>query len=257
MMEGPSTEIGLGSNPAPDLQTNNPSRTEEWSIPLDSDSLHELAGPVSRVCSLVALLFKKYGCRLDDDAGMLFGLIDKSTTRLQDLLDGLEKYTQVVGSPGPHRHCDTGSLLDDSVQSIRRAIDENHAAVTHDALPELYCDPIQLQFAFASLIENSIKFRSEARPMVHVSAVSKETTWVFSVQDNGIGIAPKNHDRIFGVFTKVHQEVYPGAGVGLAIVRRVIEQHHGRIWVESGLGHGTTFFFSLPRREHAKDCAVA
>jgi signal transduction histidine kinase len=98
------------------------------------------------------------------------------------------------------------------------------------------------------LIENAIKFRCEHRPEVHVSAAAEENNWRFSVKDNGMGIDPRNGDRIFGLFKRIQNEGYPGAGVGLAIVRQIVEQHGGRIWVESQPGRGATFFFSLPRQ---------
>jgi len=109
---------------------------------------------------------------------------------------------------------------------------------------------------FASLMENAIKFRSEHQPEIHVSAAEKKNDWIFSVRDNGIGIDPRYSDRIFGMFRRIHNEGYPGAGVGLAIARQIIEQHGGRIWVESRPGRGATFFFSLPQK-HATDTTAS
>ena len=112
-------------------------------------------------------------------------------------------------------------------------IDQSGAVVTHDPLPELYCDPNQMIYTFAGLIENSIKFRREIRPEIHVSAISDSEACVFSVRDNGIGIDPRYRERIFGMFKRIDNEAYPGTGVGLAIAKQIVEQHGGRIWVES------------------------
>ena len=154
---------------------------------------------------------------------------------------------QVLGSPISYRRCDANTLLAGALVSIQPAIEQNQAMVSQDPLPELYCDPNQISYAFASLMQNSIKFRCDLRPEIHVSATADQNVWVFSVRDNGIGIDPRHKDRIFGVFKRIHNEGYPGAGVGLAITRQIVERHGGRIWVESQLGLGATFSFSLPR----------
>jgi signal transduction histidine kinase len=151
--------------------------------------------------------------------------------------------------------------LDDALWNLNYAIEEASATVTHDPLPTVLADHTQLLQIFQNLIGNAIKFRGEAPPVVHISAQAENAQqgnegnppfphpafFVFSVRDNGIGIAPEYHDRIFGVFQRLHTRTeYPGTGIGLAICRRVIERHGGRIWVESQFGQGTTFYFTLP-----------
>jgi light-regulated signal transduction histidine kinase (bacteriophytochrome) len=222
-------------------------------VQLNSDSLHDLIGPVNQVCSIADLILHKYRGTLDDEAEVLFGFIQNSANRLQMFAAGLREYAQIVASRGPYRRCDANDLLAGAQASIQGAIDQNRAVVTHDALPELYCDPSQISYALASLMENSIKFRGEGRPEIHISANSRESIWVFSVSDNGIGIDPRHKERIFSVFKRIHNETYPGAGVGLAITRQIIEQHGGRIWVESEPGRGAVFFFTLPRGESAAE----
>jgi light-regulated signal transduction histidine kinase (bacteriophytochrome) len=155
---------------------------------------------------------------------------------------------RVVGRCQPARDLEANSILAAATVMIQQAITASNALVTHDELPEVHCDPTQICFVFASLIENSIKFRSEQRPQIHVSARLEENDRVlFSVRDNGIGVDPKYSDRIFGVFKRVHNDAYPGAGIGLAIAKRIIERHGGRIYVISQPGRGATFSFTLPR----------
>ena len=223
---------------------------------LNSDSLHDLVSPVNQMCSVADLLLRKYRGTLDTEAEVLFGFIQNSVNRLQNLMGGLRTYMQVVGSGGPYGRCDANALLESVLVSMRPAIDRNEAVVTHDSLPELYCDPSQMMYTLASLIENSIKFRREHRPEIHVSAVSDQDSWVFSVRDNGIVVDPRFADRIFGVFKRIDIETYTGAGVGLAIARQVIKQHGGRIWVESKPGPGATFFFTLPRDAPDADSGI-
>jgi chemotaxis family two-component system sensor kinase Cph1 len=159
----------------------------------------------------------------------------------------LNTYLRVAGAPGARRLCESDLLLTAARASVQPAIDQNGAVVTHDPLPQVYGDPNQIGYAFRSLLENAIKFRREQRPEVHISAAEAGDTWIFSVRDNGIGIDPAYRDRIFGVFKRLHNEDYRGAGIGLATTRQIVEEHGGRIWVESQLGLGSTFFFSLPR----------
>jgi light-regulated signal transduction histidine kinase (bacteriophytochrome) len=242
---------GRAHQPGADASTD-----EDCCVYLNFDSLHDLSSPVNQLGTIAELMLKKYRGRLDEEAEAMFGFIQNSTNRLQSLLAGLKAYMQMLGTASSFGRCDANAVLAGAVVSIQPAIEENHATVSHDPLPELYCDPTQISYVFASLMENAIKFRCEDQPEVHVSATAEEDTWIFSVRDNGIGIDPKHCDRIFGMFKRIHNEGYPGAGVGLAIARQIVEQHGGRIWVESQPGFGATFLFSLPRecRTHNLGC---
>ncbi|MCW3987362.1 MAG: ATP-binding protein, partial [Candidatus Bathyarchaeota archaeon] len=123
---------------------------------------------------------------------------------------------------------------------------ENEALVTHDPLPTVFADESQLVQLLQNLIDNGVKFRSEKPPHIHVSAMKKGSEWVFSVRDNGMGIDPQYHERIFEVFQRLHTgEEYSGTGIGLAICKKVVERHGGRMWVESQPGEGSTFYFTL------------
>ncbi len=213
---------------------------------LNSDSLHDLVGPVNQMRSMADLILKRHRLQADAETQALFGFLQASSDKLENLLLGMRTYMRIVGQTMPYRRFDAGAALDGALATIQDSIERSEAQVTRDRLPEVYGDPNQIGFTFASLIANSIKFRGKSRPEIHLAAAPEERGWRFSVKDNGIGIDPKNCERIFAVFKRVHNEGYPGAGVGLAIARRVVEKHGGRIWVESQLGQGATFFFFLP-----------
>jgi signal transduction histidine kinase len=220
---------------------------EDCPVHLNADSLHDLMSPVNQICTMTDLVLHRPGRILDDESKVLLDYVHQSADRLQNLLSGLRTYMRVVGSRSFYRRCDANSLLAGAVASIEPAIRANDAVVTHDPLPEIYCDPNQIVYTLAGLVENAIRFRSGLSPRVHVSAACDGDSWLFSVCDNGIGIDPVYKERIFAMFKRVDNLASPGPGVGLAIVRQVIEQHGGRVWVESQPGFGATFHFTLPR----------
>jgi light-regulated signal transduction histidine kinase (bacteriophytochrome) len=235
-----------GLHVVPPRPAGRESAEDDCGVPLNADALHDLVGPVNQIRSMVDLILTRHRAHLDTETEALFGFMQASSDRLQNLLTGLRTYMRIVGRPEPYRHFDANSILAGALATIQPEIDRNDARVTHDPLPEVYGDVNQICCIFANLIENSIKFRRECRPEIHVGAAVEENGWVFSVRDNGIGIDPRHRDRIFGVFKRLHADAYPGAGMGLAIARRIVERHGGGIWVESHLGQGATFFFALP-----------
>ena len=168
---------------------------------------------------------------------------------MEQLIKDLLEYSQ-VGTKGLNlKPTDCSLVVDESIPNLRAAIEETGALVTHDELPTLIVDASQMTRLFQNLIGNAIKFHGEEPLRVHVSAERKGDEWVFSVQDNGIGINPQHIERIFDVFQRLHtREEYPGTGIGLAICKRIVERHGGRIWVESEPGKGSTFFFTIPDR---------
>ena len=219
---------------------------------LTSDSMHDLASPINQIFSLSELIVEKYQRKQDEEANSLLGLLQSSAGRLQKLLGGLRKYMEIAGAPLDCSRSEGNALLAGAVAMLQHAVAQSKAVVTNDPLPELWCDPDQITYALASLIDNSIKFRGERTPEIHVGAVGDKRRWVLSIRDNGMGIDPRYAARIFGTFKRIHGETYPGAGVGLAITKRVIERHGGRIWVESELGQGTTFFLELPKMKERR-----
>jgi two-component system, chemotaxis family, sensor kinase Cph1 len=175
---------------------------------------------------------------------------------METLIDGLLAFSRVGTQGRELQPVECAKALGTALQNLATSIEESGAVVTHDTLPAVNGDLPQLVSLFQNLIGNALKFRQEAPPRIHVSAERNGTHWHFSVRDNGIGIAPQYFERIFGVFQRLHtRREYPGTGIGLAICKKIVERHGGRIWVESVPGEGATFCFSLldARTNHRQD----
>jgi light-regulated signal transduction histidine kinase (bacteriophytochrome) len=169
---------------------------------------------------------------------------------MQELIKDLLEYSQVGNRGKEFKPTDCSLILNKAISNLKVSIEESRAVVTHDTLPMVMADAIQLSSLFQNLIGNAIKFHGSEAPMVHISTERKGDEWLFSVRDNGIGIDPKFADRIFAVFQRMHSsDEYPGTGIGLAICKKIIEHHGGRIWVESEPGKGATFYFTIPERQ--------
>lgn len=219
---------------------------------------HDLQEPLRMITSYTQLIAKRYHEKLDQDARDFMHFAVDGAMRMQKLIQGLLEYSRVGSRGKPLEPTDTGNALGGAMANLRIAIEESRAKVTHDALPTLMADPIQLTQLFQNLIGNALKFRGEAPPAIHVSAERRARPesgapnapaeeWVFHVRDNGIGIEPQYFERIFVIFQRLHtQDRYPGTGIGLAICRKIVERHGGRIWLESKPGEGTCFHFTLP-----------
>jgi chemotaxis family two-component system sensor kinase Cph1 len=234
------------------IQARQPKKIETpkdagYCIHFTSESMHDLTSPINQMCSLADLIVKRYGGQLDDEADTLFGFFKASAERMQILLRGLRTFVQVTSSSSPHQLCEGDALLAASMTPIEQEIKRSGAIVTHDHLPELFCDSVQMSYLFSSLIENAIKFRGERAPEIHISSSSQQDLWLLSIRDNGMGIPEQHKERVFGMFHRVNCEMISGAGVGLAIAKRIMDLHEGNIWVESELGRGATFFLTLPK----------
>src|SRR5207249_2894982 len=141
--------------------------------------------------------------------------------------------------------------FDSAIANLKVAIAESNATITREPLPKVSADAVQLTQVFQNLIGNAIKFHGSEPPRIHVAAQRRENEWLFSVRDNGIGIDPRNFDRIFDLFQRLHtRQEYPGTGMGLAICKKIVERHGGQMWVESKPGQGSAFFFTLPVAEN-------
>ncbi len=208
---------------------------------------HDLQEPLRMVASYTQLLEKRYKDVLDGDAREFIEFAVDGATRMQTLINDLLAYSRVGARPRAFEPADCTSVLDHAIADLRVSIDENEATVTHDGLPTVMGDPQLFRQLFQNLIGNAIKFRSAEAPHIRVAAERNRSEWIFSVRDNGIGIDPRYKDRIFVIFQRLHtRHEYPGTGIGLAICKRIVERHGGRIWMESEVGKGATFYFTIP-----------
>jgi chemotaxis family two-component system sensor kinase Cph1 len=200
------------------------------------------------VSSYTQLLGRRYGDRLDGDAQEFMGYIVDGATRMKQLIEDLLAYSRVGTRGREMKRMPVDAALRRALLNLRGAVEEAGASVSYDNLPEVTGDEMQLAQLFQNLIGNALKFRSASVPRIHVSCVQKEREHEFAVRDNGIGIDPQYFERIFMVFQRLHTKAeYPGTGIGLAICKKVVERHGGRLWVDSRPGEGATFHFTLPR----------
>ncbi|MBE0517378.1 MAG: GHKL domain-containing protein [Methanophagales archaeon] len=211
---------------------------------------HDLQEPLRMVASYTQLLARRYKGKLDADADEFIGYAVDGANHMQMLINDLLTYSRVSTRGKPFEPAECETILDQTLLDLRMAIEEGDAVITHDPLPIVMADALQLTQLFQNLIGNAIKFHGEEPPSVHVSVEQKGNEWVFSVRDNGIGIDPKYADRIFKIFQRLHnRREYPGTGIGLAICKKIVERHGGHIWVESQPGKGAAFYFTIPVRE--------
>ncbi len=209
---------------------------------------HDLQEPLRTVSSYSQLLARRYRNRLDADADDFIAFIVDGAGRMQTLINDLLTFSRIGTRGRPFAPVDGASLVASARGNVDAAIVESAAVITHDPLPTLVGDRTQLTQLFQNLFSNAIKFRRPGQaPRIHVSAARCDGAWKLSVRDNGIGIEPQFFERIFIIFQRLHgREEYPGTGIGLAVCKKIVERHGGRIWVESDPGTGSTFHFTLP-----------
>jgi len=214
---------------------------------------HDLQEPARMVKGYMDLLAQRCGDQLDAKAGEYVAYAVDGAERMQEMIRALLRLSRVKTRGEAFAPTDVEAVLARTLNTLRRSIKDAGAEVTHDPLPTLMADGAQLTQVLQNLITNGIKFcREDEPPRVHVSAQREGDEWVFSVADNGIGIDPEQADRLFQIFQRLHtRREYPGTGIGLALCRRIVERHGGRIWVESEPGQGATFYFTLPDREES------
>jgi PAS domain S-box-containing protein len=213
---------------------------------------HDLQEPLRMVASYTQLLGQRYRGKLDADADEFIQYAVDGAQRMQRLIDDLLLYSRVGSQASDRSELAADDALDEAIANIDSSIQESGAIIEREALPRVQADHGQLVQLFQNLLSNAIKFRGEATPRVSVRAERKKNEWIFAVSDNGIGIDPKYHDRVFIIFQRLHGRAeYAGTGIGLALCKRIVERHGGRIWIESTLGEGTTVYFTLPVRKEA------
>ena len=212
---------------------------------------HDLQEPLRAVAGMVQLLQKRYEGQLDERADEYIKHAVDAAARMQSLIQALLSYSRAQRDNQPMEQVDAGTSLQLALKNLDTSIRDNHAVITADALPRVHANPAQLTQLFQNLIGNAIKFRRDVEPQIHISATKLTDAWQFSVRDNGIGIEPQYFERIFMIFQRLHtQREFSGTGIGLALCKKIIERHGGRIWVESQPEHGSVFHFTLPLRRN-------
>ncbi|MGE5351023.1 MAG: PAS domain S-box protein [Acidobacteriota bacterium] len=210
---------------------------------------HDLQEPLRMVSNFTQLFARRYRNRLDSNADEFIEFIVEGAMRMQHLIRDLLLYSRLSARTKNFEPVDFKAVMEKVLSNLKLFIEESQATVNFGQMPVIAADPMQIEQLFSNLIINAIKFHNHEKPVVKVNCSFQNKDWVFSVQDNGIGIEPDYHERIFVIFQRLHERSeYPGTGIGLAICKKVVEYHGGRIWVDSEQGKGSTFYFSIPER---------
>ncbi|HTU24253.1 MAG TPA: PAS domain S-box protein [Pirellulales bacterium] len=216
---------------------------------------HDLQEPLRAIAGYCQLLERRYVGRLDSDADEFIAFAVDGATRMQRLIEDLLSYSRVGTRGKSFEPTNCNEVFEQALVNLKTAIAESGAEITRTDLPTVPADRSQLEQLFQNLLSNAIKFRHDQVPRIRVAAQAEGEHWVFSFADNGIGIEPRYADRIFAIFQRLHtRREYPGTGIGLAICKKIVERHGGRIWMRSTPGEGTTFFFTLPMKEVQHEC---
>jgi len=215
---------------------------------------HDLQEPLNQVANYVQLLEMRYRQELDGETQEFMGYVVEGVSLMQTLIDDVLAYSRVDVKGIEFKVIEVEKSLERALNSLRQRIQETGAEITYESLPTAMADNTQLMQLFQNLIGNAIKFRGSEIPKIHIGAQRQEDSWLFSVSDNGIGLEPQFSERIFIIFQRLHtRDEYPGTGMGLAICKKIVECHRGRIWVESELGKGATFYFTIPLGVRERD----
>ena len=211
---------------------------------------HDLQEPLRMVSSYTQLIARRYKGKLDADADEFIAFAVDGANRMQRLILDLLAYSRVNTAGRQFEPTAMETVLKAALNNLTNAVKESQAVITHDPLPAVMGDDKQLAQLFQNLLSNAVKFGGAQPPRIHISAKQTDGEWLFSVRDHGIGLDPQYADRIFVIFQRLHtREEYPGTGIGLAICKKIVERHGGRIWVESELGKGATFYFTMRDEE--------
>ena len=208
---------------------------------------HDLQEPLRMVSSYLSLLVRRNQDNLDQDSKEFIEFAVDGAKRMQVMIQDLLTYSRVRTKGKPFEACACNELMEHVLRSLKVAIEESNAKIEYDDLPVIQSDVVQFERLLQNLVGNAIKYRGEKTPEVYVSAKKEGAEWIFCVADNGIGISPEYHDRVFGIFQRLHgRDTYSGTGIGLAVCKRIVERHNGKIWIESEEGIGSRFYFSIP-----------
>ncbi len=210
-------------------------------------SSHDLQEPLRMVALYSQLLEKRYKDNLDSDAHDFIEYIVDGAQRMRLLIDDLLEFSRINNHNNSFENIDLEKILDVALHNLAILIAENNVNITHDPLPEIFADENQMLQVFQNLITNAIKFHGQKPPEIHISSQKGQSEWIFSIADNGMGIETRHQKQIFEVFKRLHsREQYPGNGIGLSIIKKIVTHHGGRIWVKSEHGKGSTFYFTIP-----------
>jgi two-component system, chemotaxis family, sensor kinase Cph1 len=212
-----------------------------------SSAMHDLLAPANQARALVELLLRQLNLEPDSDAAAIAGHLNDAVGRFGARIDSFRLYARVLGEAHPFLALDVNAILIAVTAALEVA--RVSATINREPMPVVYGDAGQLSFLFEQLIGNALKFRRGGEPRISIAATPADRHWLFTVTDNGIGIDPRHSQKIFQVFQRLNGDEYPGCGMGLAVCRRIVERHGGRIWVESELGAGSRFRFTLPKIE--------
>ena len=219
---------------------------------------HDLQEPLRKVASFCELLGAEYAEQVDEDGQQYIRYAIDGANRMKALIQDLLSYSRVESQGKPLQIIDANASLQMALENLETAIEESSAVVTCDELPSIAADQAQFSHLLQNLIGNAIKYRGDRIPEIHVGVEKQEKETVFSVADNGIGIDPQFHERIFGIFKRLHgRGEYSGTGIGLAICKRIVERMGGAIWVKSGTNDGCTFYFTVPAHHNSTRDGVA
>ncbi|SDK84337.1 sensor histidine kinase [Natronorubrum texcoconense] len=208
---------------------------------------HDLQEPLRMVSSYLQLIEQRYGGELDQDADEFLEFAIDGADRMSAMIDGLLEYSRVDSEGDPLEPMDLNTVLEDALTDLMVMIEEHDADIRVEPLPRVEGDPDQLRQLFQNLLSNAIEYNGTGTPEIRIGAERVGSRWRLSVSDDGIGIDPGDQERIFEIFQRLHShEEHAGTGIGLALCKRIVERHDGRIWVESEPGEGATFTFSLP-----------
>ncbi len=208
---------------------------------------HDLQEPLRMIASYVALLERRNKDKFDSDSKEFIEFALDGASRMKQLINDLLHYSRIGTRGSPFKETDVENIFTQTIKNLEVGIREVNANITHDRLPTIIADESQLIQLFQNLIGNALKFCADRTPEIHVTAKKEQNSWIFGVHDNGIGIEAKHVERVFQIFQKLHtRKAYQGTGIGLAVCKKIVERHHGNIWIESEIGKGTTFWFTIP-----------
>lgn len=208
---------------------------------------HDLQEPLRTVANFSQILVQRYAYKLDKDGREFIGYIHSGASHMRTLVDDLLAYSRLGSKSLSLSEVDCENVLSEALEDLKLAVQESGAEIEHDPLPKVKADAGRIKQLFANLLSNAIKFRGAEPLRIHVGATRQDDNWTFSVRDNGIGIDPKYFTQIFGMYERLHSTShYSGTGIGLAVCKKIVEEYHGRIWVDSEEGRGSTFHFSIP-----------